>query len=182
MIEVLLFASAALLEDDPASAGPLEAIDGPMLERLCRAQGSLGGEFGTVEVPSEDQPKDIGGFPRWELDNAIGPFSRYSRWSFAPSHKVHTIRYYGRRIPNFNLFDFYEHIRPIAEEAGWEEVEDLEFGAAVSWRKQVQIDGGPLTLQLAIDGGMLSKSIYCVHRELYDEAMREIEGLDPVEE
>lgn len=182
MIEVLLFASNALVEDKSDDAGPLEAIDGPMLERICRPQSSLGGEFGTVEIPNEDQPKGIGGFPRWDLDEAIGPFTRYSRWAFAPSYKVHTIRYHGRRIPDLNLFDLYEHMRPIAEEAGWEEFEDLEFGAAVSWRKQVQTDGGPLTPQLAIDGGILSKSIYYVQRPLYDEAWREIEELDPGEE
>ena len=182
MIEVLLFASVALLDDDSAAAGPLEAIDGPMLERLCSAPGGLGGEFGIVELPSEGQPKDITGSPRWDLPEAIGPFTRYSRWAFAPSYKVNTIRYYGRRMSNLSRFEFYEHMRSIAEQAGWEEVEDLEFGAAVSWRKQVQSDDGPFTLQLAIDAGMLSKSIYCVNRELYGEALREIEELYPAQE
>lgn len=172
---VAIAALTAGLASEPApSSSPLAAIDGPMLDKMCRAQGSLGGEFYVVEQPDESQPKDIGGFPRWELDEPVGPFIRYSRWSFAPSHRVHTIRYYGRKTPGMGIFEYYEHISPIAEEGGWSEIEDYEFGAVVSWQKQVITSNGPITLQLSIDGGMLSNSIYCVHRTLYDEAVAEL--------
>ena len=137
-----------------------------MLEQLCNADGGLGGTFHAIEVPDDDQPKDIGGFPRWELEEPIGPFTRYSRWSYAPSYKVHTLRYYGRRSPDLGIYELYQHLSPIADAAGWVEVEDFEFGTTVNWHKTVQTDRGETVLHLALDGGMLSMSLYCIDRNL----------------
>ena len=162
------------------STGTLQSLDPALLDRLCHANGGIGGQFGQIPDTQGAEPVGIDGAPRWTLDPHVGPFEEYETWQTPRSQRTHTIRYIAPTTDSLTRETLAQHLAPIASEGGWKRIEAPEnasvfvrYSMQVSWHKEIERDGKTTLITVMPDGGLSSVSLYCIAQDLTAEAEAE---------
>ncbi|WP_139020392.1 hypothetical protein [Citromicrobium sp. JLT1363] len=162
------------------SAGTLQSLNPALLDRLCNANGGIGGRFGQVPDTQGADLIGIDGAPRRTFDPHVGPFEEYETWQTPRSQRTHTIRYIAPTTDSLTRETLARHLASIASEGGWKRIEAPEdasvfvrYSMQVSWHKEIERDGEPTLITLMPDGGLSSVSLYCIAQDLRADAEAE---------